>query len=349
MAEKKNTKGLGLQETKGSFQIKGIINGTEKDTFYKEMTTQTNKPMRLINFGVEIEKGKSVYVSLNGMERDKVYFSKTDGKGKDRKTVTEAVNWSDRFTFKKEGFRPIGINLGLTKITDSSGNEVNDKKTLIEYDACKYISDNAKDGMSVFIKGKTEFSTYNDKHQTKFIPNQISLCKTVDFEDEAYEVIGNFEQTIVFMGIDKNEDGDFTVTAKIVGYSSIEEAEFIVDKSMPKFAKTLKGLKPYTALKVFGNIVVEHDIEVVEEDDSDEWGSSNPMQKVGSPTKRTLVITGADKDSVDTETYSEKIIDEAIAKSKASQDAKKDFNSSDDWGSGSISDGDATDDDDVWE
>ena len=29
MAEKKTNKGLGLQETKGSFQIKGIINGIQ--------------------------------------------------------------------------------------------------------------------------------------------------------------------------------------------------------------------------------------------------------------------------------------------------------------------------------
>ena len=31
MAEKKNNKGLGLQETKGSFQIRGKLTGCDKD------------------------------------------------------------------------------------------------------------------------------------------------------------------------------------------------------------------------------------------------------------------------------------------------------------------------------
>ena len=62
--------------------------GCDKDKFYTELTTSTGKPMRMVNVGVEIDKNKSVYISLNGMERDVVYFSKTEGKGKDRKTTT---------------------------------------------------------------------------------------------------------------------------------------------------------------------------------------------------------------------------------------------------------------------
>ena len=183
MAEttKKND-GLGIQKTEGNFQLRGIITGTEKDKFYTEMTTKTGKPMRMVNFGVEIDKGKTVYVNLNGMEKETVCFSKKEGEGKNKKTVTEKVKWANRFDFKKDGFKPIGVNVGLEKIVDSTGKEINDKKTLFEYDACKYISDTAKDGMSVFIKGKNEFSTYNDKHQTKFIPNQVSLCKDVDLK-----------------------------------------------------------------------------------------------------------------------------------------------------------------------
>lgn len=347
MAEKKNNKGLGLQETKGSFQIRGKLTGCDKDKFYTELTTSTGKPMRMVNVGVEIDKNKSVYISLNGMERDVVYFSKTEGKGKDRKTTTEKVKWADRFTFNKKDFRPIGINLGLTKVTDSTGKEVNDKKILIEYDACKYIADNAKDGMSVFVRGKNEFSTYQDRHQTRFVPSQMSLCKDVDFDSEEFNVIGNFEQVIVFMGIETNDEGNSTVSAKIVTYNSIEDAEFIIDKSKSKFASTLRKLKPYTALKVFGDIMIEHDIEEIEEDDDDGWGESNPMDRVNNPTKRILLITGADKDSVDTEIYSEEIIDKAIAKTKATENANKDFGSDDsDWGS--VSDSELTDEDDEW-
>ena len=104
MAEttKKND-GLGLQKTEGNFQLRGIITGTEKDKFYTEMTTKTGKPMRMVNFGVEIDKGKTIYVNLNGMEKETVCFSKKEGEGKNKKTVTEKVKWANRFDFKKDG------------------------------------------------------------------------------------------------------------------------------------------------------------------------------------------------------------------------------------------------------
>lgn len=349
MAETKKTSGLGIQETKGSFQIRGIVTGTSKDSFYKEIKTKSNKPMRMINFGVNIDKDKAVYVSLNGMEKDNVFFSKSEGKGKDRRTVTEKVAWKDRLSFKKEGFRPIGVNLGIVKTMDANGNEVNDKQTKFEYDACKYISDNLKDDVFVFVKGKLEFSTYNDSHQTRYTPNQISLCKPVDFDAEDFEVLGDFEQVIVFMGIAKNENGTFTVTAKIVTYNSVEDTEFMIEN--PKLARTLKTLKPYTALKVYGHIKVEHDTEVIEEDEDDGWGEANPMERINNPTTRTLVITGADKNSVDTYTYSEEIIGEAVAKMNSDKNAAKDFgdSSDDDWGSADIKSSGSNDEDDEWD
>lgn len=347
MAETKKNAGLGIQETKGSFQLRGITTGVLKDSFYKEIKTKTDKQMRMINFGVNIDKDKTVYVGLSGMERDTVFFSKSEGKGKDRKTVTEKVAWKDRLSFKKEGFRPIGVNLGIVKTMDTNGNEVNDKQTKFEYDACKYISDNLKDDVSVFVKGKLEFSTYNDSHQTRYTANQISLCKLVDFDADDFKALGDFEQVIIFMGIAKNENGTFTVSAKIVTYNSVEDTELIVEN--PKLAKTLKTLKPYTAVKVYGHINVQHDTDVVEEED-DGWGESNPMERVNNPTVRTLVITGADKNSVDTDTYSEEIVEEAIAKMNSDKNAAKDFGdcSDDDWGSMDIKSSDNNDEDEEW-
>lgn len=343
MAETKTNK-LGLQETKGSFQIKGVVTGTEKDKFYTEMTTKTNKPMRMINFGVNIENNKAVYVSLNGMEKDAVYFSK---KNKEGKTITEKVAWRDRLSFKKDGFKPIGVNLGLTKVTDAKGNTINDKKTLAEYDACKYVSDNLTDDTSVFIRGKLEYSTYNDKHQTRFVPNQISLCKPIDFDEENFKSTADFEQVIVFTGIEKNENGSFTVYAKIITYNSVEDAEFIVENQT--LAKNLRGLKPYTALKVNGIIRVEHETETVEEDDG--WGTKSALEKVNNPTTRSLVITGADKASIDTTTYSEELIAEAIAKINSNKIADKDYGETSDddgWGDSSSIQSNGNDDDDEW-
>ena len=336
----------GLQETKGSFELRGIVNGVDRDSFYKEITTKNNKNMRMLNFGAEVEKDKSIYLALNGMERDNVFFTNKD---KDGKITTEKVAWKNRKSFNKDGFKLLGVNLGLTKIINKEGNEVNDKQTLVEFDACEYCKNNLNDGVSVYARGQIEYSTYNDKHYTKFVPNQISLCRPINFEDENFEPLANFAQTIIFMGIERNEDGSFTVNAKIVTYSTIEDVEFFVPATKAKFAKTLKKLKPYTAIKVFGSIVVETEVDtVVEDDDGDDWGDPNPMERVSNPTVRKLMIYGADKESRDTELYSEEAVEAAIAKLNADKRADSDFGSSDsdDWGS--IGDSSSDDDDVEW-
>lgn len=339
-----SNKGLGIPETKGQFQVRGIVTGTEKDNFYKETLTRTNKPFRSINFGVQFNKDATMYVSLNGMEQEKVYFSKSekDELGK-RKTTVKDIPWKDRFTFSEDGFRMIGVNTGVKKVKDNKGNDVNDKKILTQYDACMEIGDNLKDGDCVFIKGNIEYSTYNEKHQIKFEPTQVSLCKDIDFDAEDFKDMANFQQRIVFMSIAPNEDKTkFIVSAKIVTYNTVEDAEFVIKNT--ELANTFKkGLKPYQSIDVWGNICVEKNTEEVEE--SDCWGEENNMIKVNSPTVRELVITGADPKTIEKDTYSEEAIDAAIAKAKSLKQATKDFGDSDDWGSV----GDASsDEDDPW-
>lgn len=348
MAEKKK-KGLGLIETRGQFQTRGIVVGVEKDNFYKEMLTKTEKPFRSVSFGVQFDKDSTMYVALNGMEQDSVYFTKseTDPVTKKRTTTTETVAWKDRHKFNKEGFRLIGVNVGVKKVTDNKGNSVNDKKVLVPYDACKEISENLTDGVSVFIKGNIEYSQFDGKHQTKFVPGQISLCKPVDFESDGFTPEAFFQQTIVFMGIKPNEDKTrFIVEAKIVGYNSVEDAEFIVENtSLANIMR--KNLKPYQSIRVHGEIRIQRNMDEVEE--SDGWGESNKMTRVNAPTVRELVISGADPNTIEKDEYSEVKIDEALAKINASKKASTDYGDNDDgWGSSAkLSDADA-DEDEAW-
>lgn len=348
-----------LPQTKGTFQVRGIVSGVEKDNFYIEKKTNTGKDFRMINFGVEYEDKKTIYPSLNGMPRDKVYFSKKD---KDTgNTDTKAIAWKDRIKKAPEGYRMIGVLAGLQKIKDENGKVRNDNKTLTEYDACEYISENLQDGDSVFVKGNLEFGSYTNKdgevsRTTKFVPTQISLCqKDVDFEAEDYAPAHDFTQTIVFVGIDQERENDkptgrFVVDAKIVNYNSIESAEFIIEDA--KLAKQMRsGLKPYNSIQVHGHINVVNNVEDVnDEEDDDCWGESNDMdnKRVFAPTHRELIITGAKPSTIDKETYTEKAIDEAIKKVNASKKAEQDFsgkaestsNVDDDWGD------DASDDED---
>ena len=224
MAETKK-KGLGLPQTRGSFQVRGKVTGTSKENFYTEKLTKTDKPWRQVTFGAQFDKNSTVYLSLNGMEKDKVWFSKKE----DKQTVTEEVDWKDRFTFAKEGYSLIGVNVGVAKIKDEKGNDVNDKKRLTEYDACKEIGDNLTDDKTIFVRGNIEYGSYKEKHTTKFIPNQVSLAKDIDFEAEDFKALADFTQTIVFTGIVPNEDKTRAiVSAKIINYDSVDDAEFII-------------------------------------------------------------------------------------------------------------------------
>ena len=341
-----------LPETKGTYQCKGIISGVARDKFYTSKTTKTGKDFRAVNFGCAYDDKKNIYMSLNGMPQQKVYFSKRNPNT--GKTETKSVAWADRNKFNEDGWRMIGVGLGLKKTTNSEGKEVNDKKTMTPFDACGYIKDNLQDDMSTFIRGNIEFSSYMDsegnvRRSIKYVPNQISLCKEVDFAEynEDHKPVHDFTQTIVFMGIEKEKENDrdtgrFVVSAKIVTYSDIVDTQFIItDAKLAGLFK--KNLKSFNAITVHGHIEVSHQLEEISNEDV--WGEVNTMTAVTAPTKTEMIITGATSSSIDRDTYTEKNVSDAVKKIRASQTAEKNFSgsavsvSADDWGDAEDDDG----------
>ena len=319
-----------LPETKGVFQVVGIVNGVEGEKFYTEKKTKTGKDFRAVNFGCEYDERKSLYMNLTGMPHQYVYFSKRDKNTK--KTDTQPVAWANRNKFNEDGYNMIGVKLGLEKTKDDKGNIVNDKKIMHQFDACGYINEHLQDDASVFIRGDVSFESFMDSNgdivrKVKYVPNQISLCKDVDFSEynENRPPKHNFTQTIVFMGIEEEIiDGEITgryvVSAKIVTYSDIVDTQFIIDeKSLAVMFK--RSLKPYTAIEVFGCINAVH----VVTESNDGWGKKNSMRRVNSPTKFEMVIEGAEPSTIDRDTYTEKDIAEAIKKIRTAQTAEQNF------------------------
>lgn len=349
---KKKGRLFDLPETKGAFQLKGIVSGMQKDTAFKEIKTKSGRPMRMVNFGTSYTNGETLYVNLQGMEQENVYFSKRSEK-KGEKGETVKVPWTDRFSYNREGFRLIGKNIGVKKKVDSEGKTVNDKKILTDFDACKEVKENLKDGASVFIRGNLDYSSFTDdkgnkKTSTKLIPNQISLCSEINFDDEKFEKQNDFNQVIIFMGLEQEKDdkekptGRSIVLAKIVTYSNIEDVQFIIeDKALAN--KFRKSLSPYNAIKVSGHMVSSIQTETVEDDD--DWGEEDAIEKVSAPAKREFIITGAKGSSIDKELYTEEKVMEAIAKIKNANKAEESFgsDSTDDWGSADDLDDDSED------
>ena len=330
-----------LPETKGTFQLKGIVTGTGKDNFCKDITTKSGKEMKMVNFGVTYDDKKTLYVNLQGMVQDNVSFSKKADKPGE-KGDTQKVAWAERFKYNREGYRMIGNNIGVRKKVDETGKTVNDKKILTDFDSCVEIENNLKDDQSVFIRGKIDYSIYtNDNGEkrtsTKLIPNQVSLCADCDFLSEDYEKMNDFNQVIIYTGIEQEKENDkptgkFVVSAKVVTWGTIEDVEFIIEnKDLAN--KFKKSLKPYWAIKVSGHIISETQTETVTDND-DYWGEADSMQKVVAPNRRIFLITGADGSSIERELYTEEKVNTAIAKINQAITAENNFgsDSSSDWG-----------------
>ena len=334
-----------MKHTSSSFQCRGIITGVKSQRFYKSGTSDNGK-WNALEFGVKIAEGKTVYITMRGFPRAEVYYYKKGENG--AKGTTKAVKWADRNKAPGKDYKLIGINISTGK--DEEGKNIN--QTFTEFDAIEWLHTNLKDDVSVFIKGNLQFSSYTDKNgqarrKVELVPNQISYTKEpVDFDAEDYKEMCEFENTIVFQSIDKEEDengkstGRFILTGYSIGYNSVENVSFILKEDCAKLAANLKkAMKTGYSIKTFGRVDVINDISVVDEDDDNGWGTTSPMERVNSPTIREYVVYRADPNSIEKEDYSEDAINEAIRKINAVKTAKENFGEStsantdvDDWG-----------------
>lgn len=305
----------GLSETKGQFKLRGLVTGLERDNSFKSIDTKSGKKMNILNFGVETAPESTVFTTLQGMERDVAYFSKRS-EVKGQKGETKKVPWNERNNPQGEGFNIIGIGVGLEKSEDGK----NVTNTYAEFDAAEEVYRLLEDNAPVFVRGDIEFSSFKRDNgdisrNKKFNVKQIYGSNNIDFEAEDFKETSDFKQKIIFMGINKvedNEDPRFTVEAKIVTYSTIEDTEFII-RNANLANQFRKALKPYTAIDVWGNIFNKVDTDDVAES-TDVWGEQDSFKKVTKNYIRELVIVGADPGSVDKDTYSESAIEEGIKK-----------------------------------
>lgn len=304
----------GLPETKGNYQLRGLITGMKRENAFKNQTFTSGAERNTLNFGVKTDEISTIYPTIEGFKSPKAYLFKQSEK-KGEKPQQKIVEWDDRYNHEEDGFFVIGTRVGLEK----DENDKNIITTLTGYDAAKDVQSSLEDGTSVFIKGKLDYSSFKnregDKIQSKkLIVDALYLnSKEIDFEDEEYVSLSDFQQRLVYLGIDKDPKEDkFFVQAKVVAQNSIEDVEFVIyDKQL---ANTLKrNLKPYIAITVSGSIKCSLDTEEVEEK-KEVWGKENSFTKINKPVIREFVIEGANPETIDVETYTQEILEEAIRK-----------------------------------
>lgn len=320
-----------MKNTSSSFQIRGVVTGTASQRFYKSGAGKNGGQWNSLEFGVKIAEGKTVYISMRGFPRDEVFYYKRGENG--AKGTTKRVAWKDRKKSQGDGYRLIGVNISTGR--DENGKNVNE--SFVEYDAIEWLHDNLHDNDSVFIKGSLQFSSYTDRNgQTRkkieLVPNQISYTqKPVNFDADDYTEMAEFENTIVFQSIDKEEDesgkatGRFILSGYSMGYNSVESVSFIVDADHAKLATNLKkAMKDGYSIKTFGRIDVIVDTTMVESDDSG-WGESSPMERLNAPVRREYVVYRADPGSISKDEYSAEEIATAIRKINAAKVAAENF------------------------
>lgn len=319
-----------LKQTNTFFKLAGKVSGVQSKNFYEEKKMSNGHTLRVINFAVDTSTTNKVYVTLQGFERENVYFSKKLQKADsnattDTKAETKAVSWNNRFNFNEDGFNMVGgVALGLKKTYNEKGALVNEKQTYTEYDACSTIRELLKDDMYVVVMGKKDVSSYTDKDgnqrvSVKLVPNKIYLSDSEEIKSEE-EIDHNdlalvpnmFKDTIVYTGIevDKESTSDnfsATITGYHIGYNDIVELDYKVKSQ--NIAKNFKTkLKPYSSIEVKGEIV---NVAIIEEDNEDDgWGVADTSKKITNRVKEYL-ITRVEPSSINEKEYTQDAIDKA--------------------------------------
>lgn len=284
---------------KGSNKTRGIIIGLDEPQNgmgYQEGILDDGRKWRSIRLGVKSSSDNIVYYELFGAEQEYAYITK---RNEDKSYSTTKILFKERHKDFGE-YRIIGRHL-------KKGNE---EVFLVDYDAVKWIKDNFKDGDKVVVVGENVFSTYKDRPQVKYKINNMYESNTeLDFDSEDFIEMADFEQEIVFVNAQRDEQKVIVTAYVILWNKDYEIAIFSVDgEKYPKLAETFLKLPKFgDQLRVVGKIHnrVEK-IKMAVEDDA--WGGKIPVGYTNliKNRRKEMEITG-----VVPGTYEKKLYDES--------------------------------------
>lgn len=306
---------LDIPVTKGTFELEGKLFNVSGQNAFK---VNEKGNWRTVNFGIRVNDSEVAFFSIKGGQKKTVWLSKR-GEKKGDKGQTREVSWETRLKESKGGWSAMGVSMGLEK--DEDGKNILTSKT--EWDAFDYLKEHAVDGMDVYVAGEIEFSTYKDKdgavaHYRNLVAKKIYLKnKPIEFNAD-YKTVAQFTQKAVFKGTHK--DGDqIMLDVAVIGWHSYEEVSF---ETTQTFVDAIKknGLKINNSLTLIGKI---QNYQVVEEVTSNVWGEDNSVKHATSSGRITMIVTGADGNSVEKEIYKGKLLEAYIAAVEAEKAEKE--------------------------
>jgi len=221
-----------LIQTKGSIKLRGKmfnLQNTRKEPLFE------NDSVKKLNFGIKTAEDNVHFVQILQFKNNKrVWISTKDG--------AKEIDWDKRDNYKTGDETVIGVRV----------KSKNDEQTinLVPTDAIDYVLANFEDGDDVFMLCEPIYREYEGKIiQDKEI-KAIFAANEINFEDEEFEEMNDFQQELVFEKtlIDKTRVNVFGRTIDYKGdYLLIN---FVVD------GETNKELAQYLVKKCkFGDIL----------------------------------------------------------------------------------------------
>jgi len=214
-----------LEVTKNHFKVAGLITRlTNNNKAYREGVTKNGQKYRSLRFGIQTSPDNTVFVEIFGSVTNEVGVSRM----KDGKFEFRRVPWNQR-TNLGEGEFISGFNAVRVKADPSADRP----KSFTSYDAIDLIRKSFKDGDSVYVSGEIEYSTYNERLQTRFKVNYISKNsddKKVDFEAEDFKEISHFEMGMIVVDCFEDQVGegeDEETVTRIIGRTIYYGDKFI--------------------------------------------------------------------------------------------------------------------------
>lgn len=182
-----------------------------------------------------------------------IYAHGKDDDGNDDFSKQMTIAWEDRFddTILDEVGKLSFIVVGLEKTT---AGKTYYKNFLSEYDAIAYVQEHLEDGMVVNVKGRLQYSTYNDTVQVRKTIQSIVLSGA----DEPSKYYARFTQSVLLdkdsaslKDVDKDK-GVMYVNARVLDYVKeingteikgqypfTEQFEFPMDFTKPELCKKI--------------------------------------------------------------------------------------------------------------
>ncbi|WP_226035730.1 hypothetical protein [Aquibacillus saliphilus] len=347
-----------LQPTYGNFKLRGTVQGLTNSKFsFNDDDTKNGFPQHQLKFSIKTSDDNVVKVELRGFKFDKIRIQPIDRDDNRQDEVARGETIPDGWNVF------MGVTTGLELDDDGKVKRDKDGKTVSQsmdqYDAAKYIHENLKDGDTVFVGGRNEFSMFDSQQGEKIINCKKSINKiylsdnSIDVDEEGFEELSSFDQNVIINGVDvdKKEKKAYIsayIIAKDFGeIKTVPETFWINGEEYSSLISKLKKLPFGSQIKVSGNIHSRPVYQDVQVDVDDGWGEKpvgfqpQQNQKSVSGVDKSFEITRGYPETIEERKYSQKDLfppEEKNGNQDEGNPFKQQEDNNDDWGKSPNSD-----------